>query len=54
MEAYYAILHMQEFVNDQRQLLLPENLQNWDRDLANASNDELREDLLASSGPFLQ
>ena len=42
MEAWYAILHMMEFVKDQHALLLPASLQIRGNDIANAPDAEVR------------
>lgn len=43
-EAYYAILHMREYVRDQQQLRLPADLQRWRKDLANAPPEDIRQE----------
>jgi hypothetical protein len=50
MDAYYAILHMRAFVQDQRLLLVPESMQKWGTDLANDTSEELREEFTCIQG----
>jgi len=42
MEAWYAILHMREFLKDQHALLMPADIQRRSNDIANGSAAELR------------
>lgn len=42
MDAWFAILHMREFVKDEQTLLLPASLQKRGQDLANAPDAEVR------------
>ena len=46
MEAYYAIHHMREFVEDKTNLRLPKSLQAYRPDLANSKDADLRQELL--------
>ena len=45
-EAYYAIHHIREFVEDKLQLRLPASLRAYRPDLANAKDADLRQELL--------
>jgi hypothetical protein len=42
MDAYYAILHMQEFKRDHERLVVPSDAHKWGKDLANTSDTNLR------------
>jgi hypothetical protein len=44
MDTYYAILRMRAFVQDQRLMLLLDSMQKWGTDLANGSDENLREE----------
>jgi hypothetical protein len=44
MNAYYAILHMRVFMQDQHQQLVLESMQTWAIVLANGTDAQLREE----------
>ena len=44
MDGWYAILHMREFVKDQKDLLLPSSLQKRGLDMANAPSAKVRDE----------
>ena len=43
-EAWYAILHMREYVKDQQQLQFPSSLNKWCSSLADAYDAEIRKE----------
>jgi hypothetical protein len=45
MEAFYAICHMREFVQDHRLLVEPSSLTTWATDFANYSEEDFRLEL---------